>query len=218
MLTHTGGRGRGRGGRTARGRIGDLGVSSGGGEVHGGRGNSQARRQTTHQCAPTFEDGYRADTWTPEQRTYSHPNMDSTGPTPSHNHIPEDSSPCSLVSQVFPDLPLLNLCHKTFTSADTDFQVYTRASLKKTLRGVRPGEAKIGYEVVISFIFPLYGRGHRIFIENFFTLVILLVDLAKQRTFGIGTVQSSHVGSPKDLTNKNFWSKQAPGSIGWRMQ
>lgn len=50
-----------------------------------------------------------------------------------------------------------------------DFQAYRDASLKKNLKGAKSGEAKTGYEVVMALIEGLYGNGHVVLIDNFFT-------------------------------------------------
>lgn len=89
--------------------------------------------------------------------------------------------------------------------------------MKSTVASAMPGEAKTGYQVVMHLAKNLYGKGHMVFMDNFFTSVKLLMDLAAQRTFATGTVRSDRIGLPKVLSDKQAWSKKPQGSIGWRM-
>lgn len=88
------------------------------------------------------------------------------------------------------------------------WDVYTDTNLKGLVRSSSLGEAKTGYEVVMKLLAKLHDRGHVVLIDNFCTLVTLLVDLTKKGTFGTGTVRSNPIGFPSALSNMNHWSKE----------
>jgi hypothetical protein len=98
-----------------------------------------------------------------------------------------------------------------------DFEVYTGASIRSTVLSAATGEAKTGYSVVMNLMEPLHGRGHMVFIDNFFTSVKLLVDMVERGTYATGTVRSSRIGLPQALADKKAWAKKPQGSLGWLM-
>ena len=98
-----------------------------------------------------------------------------------------------------------------------DFEVYTGASVRESLVSAMPGEAKTGYEVVMNLMESLHGRGHMVFIDNFFTSVKLLIDMLARGTFATGTVRSNRKGLPPALSDKKLWEKKPQGSLGWLM-
>jgi hypothetical protein len=91
-----------------------------------------------------------------------------------------------------------------------DFEVYTGASIRRSLQSAKPGEAKTGYEVVMNLMLGLHGRNHLVFIDNFFTSVKLLMDMAQLGTFATGTVRSDRIGLPSMLTDKKKVEHKAP--------
>jgi hypothetical protein len=51
----------------------------------------------------------------------------------------------------------------------------------------------------------LEGRGHCVVMDNYFSSVPLLRDLALRGIYGTGTVRSNRVGLPSYLKNARSW-------------
>lgn len=98
-----------------------------------------------------------------------------------------------------------------------DFEVYTGASVKNMVSQAGPGEAKTGYEVVLSLMSGLHGRGHMVFMDNFFTSVKLLMTMVEKGTNGTGTMRSNRKDLPQAMADKTLWAKMPQGTFGWRM-
>ena len=98
-----------------------------------------------------------------------------------------------------------------------DFEVYTGASVKNMVSQAGPGEAKTGYEVVLSLMSGLHGRGHMVFMDNFFTSVKLLMSMVEKGTYGTRTMRSNRKDLPQAMADKTLWAKMPQGTFGWRM-
>ena len=98
-----------------------------------------------------------------------------------------------------------------------NFQVYTGADSKRTLRGAKAGEAKTGYKVVMHLMRDLHGLRHMVVMDNFFTSPRLLVDLFEKGTMETGIVRHNRVGPPSVLMDVKKWGKEEQGTIGWQM-
>ena len=60
-------------------------------------------------------------------------------------------------------------------------------------------EDTLGSRVVKNMVSPIKGRGHHVYIDNFFTSVSLAKDLLDDNTFMIGTARSGRKGWPQVL-------------------
>lgn len=76
------------------------------------------------------------------------------------------------------------------------FQIYTGA----VLSAVSSAETKgLGYRVVMDLMDPYQGKGHRLFVDNFYTSVELVSDLLKKGTFSTGTIRLNRKCLPEAL-------------------
>ena len=66
-----------------------------------------------------------------------------------------------------------------------DFQVYTGACEGTEKR------VGLGYRVVMDLMMPYQGKGHCLFIDNFYTSLRRLLDLLCLGTFCAGTVRTN---------------------------
>ena len=85
------------------------------------------------------------------------------------------------------------------------FQIYTGASLT-TEEYASKG---VSYRVVMDLMEPYQGKGHKLFMDNFYTSPILVYDLHKKGTFSTGTMCTNHKHFPIELkvdkkANKNI--------------
>lgn len=69
----------------------------------------------------------------------------------------------------------------------------------------------------MNLMSSLHGKRHMVFMDNFFTSVKLLMDMATLGTYATGTVRSDRVGLPQSMADKRLWAKKLQGSLGWRM-
>lgn len=72
------------------------------------------------------------------------------------------------------------------------FEIYTGAH-----EGTR--EKGLSYRVVMELMEPFQGKGHCLFIDNFYTGPKLLLDLLERGTYSAGTVRPNRKGFPPDL-------------------
>lgn len=98
-----------------------------------------------------------------------------------------------------------------------DFEVYIGASVKNMVSQAGPGEANTGYEVVLSLMSGLHGRGHMVFMDNFFTSVKLLMTMVEKGTYDTGTMRSNRKDLPQAMADKTLWARMPQGTFGWRM-
>ena len=86
------------------------------------------------------------------------------------------------------------VCAEASSGYVLDFQVYTSASDEKTGKRV-----SLGHKVVMKLMEPLQGKGHCLFIDNFYTSPSLLLDLLDLGTYCTGTVRTNRKNFPRDL-------------------
>ena len=72
------------------------------------------------------------------------------------------------------------------------FEIYTGAH-----EGTR--EKGLSYRVVMELMEPFQGKGHCLFIDNFYTGPKLLLDLLERGAYSAGTVRPNRKGFPPDL-------------------
>ena len=73
------------------------------------------------------------------------------------------------------------------------FQIYTgKTSSENTSKG-------LGYRVVMDLMEPYQGKGHRLFIDNFYTSPALVYDLLQKGTFSAGTIRTNRKQFPNEL-------------------
>jgi len=75
------------------------------------------------------------------------------------------------------------------------FQVYTGASDKKEDLGSKG----VAYRVVMELMEPYQGKGHRLFMDNFYTSFQLVKDLFEKGTYSAGTVRTNRKDFPESL-------------------
>ena len=68
-----------------------------------------------------------------------------------------------------------------------NFQVYTDTNVKKNLCGAKASEANTNYEIVMYLMRNLYGLGHVVVMDDFFTSPRLSVDLFEKGTMRTNT-------------------------------
>lgn len=73
-----------------------------------------------------------------------------------------------------------------------DFQVYTGV-------GEKDRKTTLGHKVVIKLMEQYQGKGHCLFIDNFYTSPTLLLDLHDLGTYCTGTVRTNRKGFPQAL-------------------
>jgi hypothetical protein len=71
-----------------------------------------------------------------------------------------------------------------------NFAVYYRKEEgREDLAHVGQGEAKLAQKVVLDLAQDVQGKGHVISMDNFFTLVGFLQELASMQIYAIGTIR-----------------------------
>ena len=89
-----------------------------------------------------------------------------------------------------------------------DFEVYTGKT------GTPISNNGLGYDVVMRLMKSIYGQGYKLFIDNYYTSVKLIVDLLKHKTTTCGTVLINRKGIPTELkSTKQF--KKVRGAMRW---
>lgn len=68
-------------------------------------------------------------------------------------------------------------------------------------------EKNLGERVVKSLTEPLYGKNHKVFIDNYFTSYNLLLFLKTQNVYACGTVNMNRKNLPKDLIEDKHMSR-----------
>ena len=78
------------------------------------------------------------------------------------------------------------------------FQVYTGATLPTT--SLEENSSKgLAYRVVMDLMEPYQGKGHRLFMDNFYTSIELLDNLLRKGTFATGNIRSNRKNFPEGL-------------------
>ena len=75
-----------------------------------------------------------------------------------------------------------------------DLQIYTGAENDQMKKGLG-----LGYRVVMDLMEQYQGKGHCLFIDNFYTTSQLLIDLLAQGTYCTGTFRTNRKGFPMQL-------------------
>ena len=70
------------------------------------------------------------------------------------------------------------------------FQVYTSAALPATSLEQHMSKG-LAYRVVMDLMEPYQGKGHRLFMDNFYTSFDLVQDLLKRGTYSTGTIRQN---------------------------
>ena len=60
-------------------------------------------------------------------------------------------------------------------------------------------ERRIGYRVVHNLTRPLVGKNHHVFIDNFFSSIVLAENLLSDQIYVCGTVHSNRQGIPREI-------------------
>ena len=96
------------------------------------------------------------------------------------------------------------------------FQVYT----EKVGNVV---ETNLGYRVVFDLLQHYLQKGHRVYFDNYYTSVQLVMDLAAQQTFSCGTIRSDRKGLPKGFKGGKlqkgdtlFWQNDGVTAVTWQ--
>jgi hypothetical protein len=63
----------------------------------------------------------------------------------------------------------------------------------------------------------MQGKGHVITIDNFFTSVGVLQELARMQIYATGTIRSNRVGLPLVLKDRSAFRNATQGTLEWRM-
>lgn len=74
------------------------------------------------------------------------------------------------------------------------FQIYTGATSSE-----ENVSKDLAYQVVMDLMEPYQGKGHRLFIDNFYTSPALVYDLLQKGTFSAGTVRTNRKQFPSEL-------------------
>lgn len=75
------------------------------------------------------------------------------------------------------------------------FQVYTGAMTRETGDEGR----SLGHRVVMNLMEPFLGKGHRLFVDNFYSSIPLFLDLLSKNTYATGTIVSNRKYFPQGL-------------------
>jgi hypothetical protein len=84
-----------------------------------------------------------------------------------------------------------------------NFDLYQGKSKESNVKG-------LGQQVVEAMVKPLTGKGHIVFIDNFFTSPQLIDELAKMDIGACGTLRSNRKGVPEAVKKANPKKDQAP--------
>lgn len=72
----------------------------------------------------------------------------------------------------------------------------------------------MGESVVLDLCHDIFGRGHRVFFDNFFTSLPLLSHLRENKTWGCGTIRMNRKGLPQGLVEEK---KLTRGDFDYRV-
>ena len=99
----------------------------------------------------------------------------------------------------------------SLTGYTWDFEVYTGKSTKAC------SSFGLAYDVVMRLCTSLLYQGYRLFVDNFYTSIRLLLDLFKKGMHACGTVRQNRRGFPSIM--KDQWEKKAErGNMRWVRQ
>jgi hypothetical protein len=89
--------------------------------------------------------------------------------------------------------PLNGYCH--------EFQVYTG---KQDQVGNQRSEEGLGARVIKDMTRNIFGKGHHIYMDNYFSSPVLFEDLYKVKTYACGTVRGNRKGLPETIKSCKF--------------
>ena len=90
-----------------------------------------------------------------------------------------------------------------------DFDIY----VGRTSDGI---EHDLAFSVVTKLCQTLYGKWHKVFLDNFFTTLKLVEHLFENKVLSCGTFRSGRKGFPKELFDKKEIKKLQRGEVMWR--
>ena len=74
----------------------------------------------------------------------------------------------------------------------------------------------LGYDAVMRLMTPYYGKGYHLFVDNFYSTVILFRDLFDNGVLATGTILDSRRSFPAALKNSKQWAKgKERGCMRW---
>lgn len=85
------------------------------------------------------------------------------------------------------------------------FQIYTGKSTKKKeeSEGSQSISNPVSYDVVFDLLEPYLGKGHWVFMDNYYSSPKLFKDLLERQTFATGTLRQNRKSFPDVLKSKN---------------
>ena len=124
----------------------------------------------------------------------------------------------SSIKQYMPQKPIKR-GYKVWVRADEtgfvcQFQIYT-GKIENTR------ELNLGKRVVEDLTKELVGGNHKVFFDNFFTSVDLMIALKQKNIYGCGTVRRGRVGLPKEekadskMKRGEFESRTSYAGVSW---
>jgi hypothetical protein len=79
------------------------------------------------------------------------------------------------------------------------------------------GEARLAHRVAMDLAEDVQGKGHVITMDNFFTSISLLDELAEKKIYETITVWTNRIGLPHVFKNAAAFRNVAQGTLEWRM-
>ena len=73
--------------------------------------------------------------------------------------------------------------------------------------GQEVGANGLGYDVVMRLMTPYYNKGYHLFVDNFYSTLILFRDLFDNSVLATGTILGSGRSFPAALKNSKEWAK-----------
>jgi len=92
-----------------------------------------------------------------------------------------------------------------------DFNIYIGRAA-----GQEVGANGLGYDVVMLLMTPYYNKGYHLFVDNFYSTLILFRDLFDNGVLATGTILDSRRSFPAALKNSKEWGKgKERGCMRW---
>ena len=92
-----------------------------------------------------------------------------------------------------------------------DFNIYIGRAA-----GQEVGANGLGYDVVLRLMTPYYNKGYHLFVDNFYSTLILFRDLFDNGVLATGTILDSRRSFPAALKNSKEWAKgKERGCMRW---
>ena len=63
------------------------------------------------------------------------------------------------------------------------------------------GDPSLAHEMILKLVEDLYGKGHVITMDNYFSSILLFKKLLWRRIYATSTVRLNHIGLPTALAN-----------------